>query len=52
MQIVNQVSGCSEINERKNVNLIYSIDEGRRYRINKVSLNADAIFDKNIFFPL
>ena len=46
------LSNYAEINERKNVNLIYSIDEGRRYRINKVSLNADAIFDKNIFFPL
>ena len=46
------MSNFAEINEQKNVNLIYSIDEGNRYRINKVSLNVDTVFDKNLFFPL
>ena len=32
--------------------LIYSIDEGKRYTIKKISTNVDPVFDKNIFFPL
>ncbi len=49
---VKVLSNYAKINEEKNVNLIYSIDEGNRYRINKVSLNVDTVFDKNLFFPL
>ena len=49
---VKVLSNYAEINEKKNVNLIYSIEEGNRYRINKVSLNVDTVFDKNLFFPL
>ena len=32
--------------------LVYSIDEGKRYRINKISTNIEPTFDKQIFFPL
>ena len=32
--------------------LVYSIDEGVRYTINKISTNVDTVFDKKIFFPL
>ena len=45
-------SNSAEINNEKNVNLIYSIEEGNRYTINKISINSDTVFDKKIFFPL
>ena len=45
-------SNSAEINNEKNVNLIYSIEEGNRYTINKISINSDPVFDKRIFFPL
>ena len=32
--------------------MIYSIEEGNRYTINKISINSDTVFDKKIFFPL
>ena len=35
-----------------NIDLIYSIDEGKRYTINKISTNVDKVFDKKLFFPL
>ena len=35
-----------------NVDLVYTIDEGKRYTINKISTNVDKVFDKKIFFPL
>ena len=45
-------SNSAEINNEKNVNLIYSIEEGNRYTINKMSINSDPVFDKKIFLPL
>ena len=30
----------------------YSIDEGPRFIIKKITTNVDKIFDKEIFFPL
>ena len=45
-------SNSAEINNEKNVNLIYSIEEGNCYTINKISINSDSVFDKKIFFPL
>ena len=45
-------SNSVKINKEKNVNLIYSIEEGKRYTINKISIKADPVFDKKIFFPL
>ena len=26
--------------------------KGKRYKVNKISINSDSIFDKKIFFPL
>ena len=40
------------LNNRSNAELIYSIDEGKRYIINKISTNVDSVFDKKLFFPL
>ena len=46
------VSNSAELNENKNIDLIYSINAGKRYRINKIFTNVDETFDKNLFFPL
>ncbi len=45
-------SNIAEINEAGNADLVYSIEEGTRYTINKISTNIDEVFDKKIFFPL
>ena len=45
-------SNLAEINNEKNIDLIYSIKEGNRYKIKKISVNSDPVFDKNLFFPL
>ena len=42
----------AEINEQANANLIYSINEGERYTISKISTDVDSVYDKEIFFPL
>ena len=43
-------SNSAEINNEKNVNLIYSIEEGNRYTINKISINSDPVLIKEYFF--
>tara|TARA_B100000963_G_scaffold358885_1_gene384670 strand:+ start:7063 stop:9258 length:2196 start_codon:yes stop_codon:yes gene_type:complete len=46
-------SNIAQINkEGGNADLIYILEEGTRYTINKISTNVDNVFDKNIFFPL
>ena len=45
-------SNSAEINKSGDVQLIYSIDAGKRYIIKKITTNADSVFDKKIFFPL
>lgn len=45
-------SNIAEIDKNQNVNLIFSIDEGKRYFINKISTNVDDVLDKRLFFPL
>ena len=45
-------SNIAEIDKTGNANLTFSIDEGKRYTINKISTNVDKVFDKNLFFPL
>ncbi len=45
-------SNFAKINNSGKAELIYSIDEGRRFTINKISTNVDPVFDKEIFFPL
>jgi len=45
-------SNLAKINKDGKAELVYSIDEGKRYTINKISTNVDSVFDKKIFFPL
>ena len=45
-------SNIAEINKEGNADLVYSIEEGTRYTINKISTNIDDVFDKELFFPL
>jgi len=45
-------SNLATINKSGNAELIYSIDEGNRYTVNKISTNVDSVFDKKLFFPL
>ncbi len=45
-------SNLAELNKIGEANLVYSIDEGKRYRINKISTNVDSTYDNNLFFPL
>ena len=45
-------SNFAEINQSGNANLIYTIDEGNRFIIDKISTNVDKVYDKKIFFPL
>ena len=45
-------SNVAEINKFGEANLIYSIDEGKRYTINKIATNVDKTFDKKLFFSL
>ena len=45
-------SNIAQINQEGNADLIYSIDEGERYTISKISTNVDPVFDKKLFFSL
>ncbi len=45
-------SSVAEISQSGDAELTYSIDEGTRYTINKISTNVDKVFDKDIFFEL
>ncbi len=45
-------SNSAELNENRNIDLVYTINAGNRYRINKISTNVDKTFDKEIFLPL
>ena len=45
-------SNIAEINKKGNADLVYSIEEGTRYTINKISTNIDKVFDKKVIFPL
>ena len=49
---VNITSNSAELNKDGNIDLIYSIDAGTRYSINKIVTNLDPTFDKNLFFSL
>ena len=43
-------SNSAELNKDGNVNLIYSINAGEKFIINKIETNADPVFDQEIFF--
>jgi outer membrane protein insertion porin family len=45
-------SNIAQINNEGNADISYTINEGTRYRINKISTNVDKVFDKEIFFSL
>ena len=45
-------SNSAEMNRSGNIDLIYSIEAGKRYIINKISTNADSTFDTELFLPL
>ncbi len=46
-------SNSAQINKKSgDIELIYSIDAGKRYIIKKIITNADPVIDKNIFFSL
>jgi len=45
-------SNFVNLNQRGNIDLTYSIEAGKRYRIGKLSTNLDNVFDKKIFFPI
>ena len=45
-------SSSAVINKNNNVDLIYSIEAGERYVINKISTNVEPVFDKEIFSPM
>ncbi len=45
-------SNMAQLNQSGKADLIYSIDEGKRYIISKISTNVDQVFDKKLFFPL
>ena len=42
----------AELNPKKNIDLQYSIDAGKRYTLNKISTKTDPVFDKKLFYPL
>ncbi len=45
-------SNLAELNRSQNADLTYSIQEGPRYTINKISTKIDPVYDKSLFFPL
>ena len=45
-------SNLATITNTGEAELIYSINEGDRFTIGKISTNVDSVFDKKIFFPL
>ena len=45
-------SNLAKIINSEQAELIYSIEEGNRYFIGKISTNLDSVFDKKIFLPL
>ncbi len=49
---VNISSNLAQLNTAGDANLIYTIQEGTRYTINKISTNIGQTFDKSIFLPL
>ena len=45
-------SKSAKLVDQGQVELNFTIDEGSRYTISKISTNADSVFDKKIFLPL
>ncbi len=45
-------SSTAELNKSGNIDIVYSIDAGKRYTINQISTKIDPTFDKELFFDL
>ncbi len=45
-------SNFAQLDEKGKAELVYTLEEGNRYIINKISTNVDSVFDKKLFFPL
>ena len=45
-------SNLAKIIDSQKAELVYSIDEGNRFIIEKISTNVDEVFDKKLFFEL
>ncbi len=45
-------SNIAEVGSKGGASLVYTIDEGNRYIVNKISTKVDSVFDKKLFFPL
>ena len=45
-------SNIAKITQIGNAELTYTVEEGKRFTINKISTNVDETFDKKLFFPL
>lgn len=46
------LSSNAEVSKFNLTNLTYTINAGKRYRINKISTNVSNVLDKNLFSPL
>ena len=49
---VKVISKSANFNDEGNIDLVYSISAGKRFKINKIETNVDDIYDKKIFLPL
>ncbi len=49
---VKVTSSSVQVQDTKNVNIVYTIDAGQRYTIKKIATNVDSVFNKELFFPL
>jgi outer membrane protein insertion porin family len=49
---VNITSNSAELNKSGDIDLIFSIEAGTRYTVNKILTNLDPTFDKIMFFDL
>ena len=45
-------SNTAQINNEGNIDLIYSIEAGERYKINKILTDVDPTFDKKLFLSM
>ena len=46
------LSSNVSVKEKEGIELTFSINAGKRYRLKKISTNIDPVFDKSIFKPL
>ena len=49
---VKVTSSSVQVQDKENVNIVYTIDAGQRYTIKKITTNVDSVFSKQLFFPL